>query len=128
MARLRREKTALALCLIAVLLDVSVARAQIESQPDFDKKESVDTPPPQQAITPPRLVQRADPVYPPQALKEGRKGVVVLKVTIDEYGEVTRVDVEESAGGDLDEAAMGAVCNFRFDPARVDGEPIPAAV
>ncbi|OGQ20174.1 MAG: hypothetical protein A2138_03515, partial [Deltaproteobacteria bacterium RBG_16_71_12] len=59
----------------------------------------------------------ADPIYPEEARAAGRAGEVVLRIVIDEEGLVERLDVQQSAGLDLDWAAMGAATNFVFAPA-----------
>jgi|GEM_PF-740045 len=111
-----------------VLLHGTPARAQIEAQPDFERKTEEGDVPAAPSMSPPRLIHRVDPSYPPAALSEGRKGVVVLRITLDEQGQVQRVDVDTSAAPDLDDAALGAACGFGFEPGRVDGQPVAAAV
>jgi TonB family protein len=49
---------------------------------------------------------------------------VLLRLTIDTAGEVSRVDVRESAGPALDRAAMSAALRWRFQPARRGEEPV----
>jgi TonB family protein len=77
---------------------------------------------------PPKLVHQVPPVFPDSARAEGRQGTVMLRITIDEEGYVQRVDVLQSAGEDLDHAAMGAVGNFVFEPAEVDDVPSPIQI
>jgi len=117
-----------ALMTAGVLLHGTPARAQIEAQPDFERKTEEGDVPAAPSMSPPRLIHRVDPSYPPAALSEGRKGVVVLRITLDEQGQVQRVDVDTSAAPDLDDAALGAACGFGFEPGRVDGQPVAAAV
>jgi TonB family protein len=71
----------------------------------------------------PEVLEEAAPVYPEQARKERREGSVALAVTLDAEGNVQRVDVVESGGAEFDWAALGALTNFRFTPAEVDGKP-----
>ena len=61
-------------------------------------------------------------------MKERREGVVRLVVTVLETGAVGAVQVEASAGQDLDAAAVAAVRQFRYRPATVDGQPVEAKI
>lgn len=72
---------------------------------------------------PPRLV------YPGTAKRAGRQGRVVLTAIVEADGIVRRTVVHESSGSDdLDEAAMTAVLNAVFVPAKDrSGKPIAAA-
>ncbi len=74
--------------------------------------------------TPPKRVHGVLPVYPPEALAAGVHGVVVLEATISATGAVTDVEVLHSVPL-LDEAAVAAVREWRYEPALVDGEPLP---
>jgi protein TonB len=66
------------------------------------------------------------PVYPPQALKQRVRGVVVLRVLVDEQGRPGEIQVEEGARSDLNEAAKEAVRQWRFEPGRKDGRAVKA--
>jgi protein TonB len=72
----------------------------------------------------PVLLDEVKVPYPPKARKEGREGSVVLMIAIDDKGAVTRVRKISGAGPDLDEAAIAAVRQFRFRPARYAGETV----
>jgi TonB family protein len=108
------------------------ARAQLEQQPtDFAGDEEKKDEPPKaapQLTKAPELLQGMDAPYPEAAKAEGRQGEVVLRITIDAAGRVALVEVLGSAGADLDWSAMGAVTNFVFSPAEIDGKPAPVAV
>ncbi|MEW5853626.1 MAG: TonB-dependent receptor [Myxococcota bacterium] len=110
----------------ALLLGAPAAHAQIEAQPgmrDVEKQQEPEEPP--RLTKPPRLVHQVPVIYPESAKAERRQGAVTLRITIDEEGYVQRVDILQSAGVDLDYAAMGAVANFVFEPAEVNGVPAP---
>ena len=79
-------------------------------------------------IVPPELVELVEAVYPEKAEAEGIEGVVVLEIDIDAEGKVEAARVLEPAGYGFDEAALVAVRQFRFEPATVDGEPIPVRI
>ena len=52
------------------------------------------------------------------------EGVVILDVIIDDHGTVTSTRVLKSVAL-LDQAAIDAVRQWRFTPARLNGEAIP---
>lgn len=74
------------------------------------------------AITPPR---RSDqPKYPADAQAAGVQGVVVAEIVINEDGLVSDARIVRSIPL-LDEAALKAVMNWRYDPTLVNGKPVP---
>jgi TonB family protein len=108
------------------------ASAQLEQQPTNFEQEELDRKAkerkPRQLTKAPELLEAVDPVYPESARAEGREGVVILRIDIDSEGLVSAVSVLQSAGADLDWAAMGAVSQFVFSPAEFDNEPAPVAI
>ncbi len=65
------------------------------------------------------------PAYPLRARRAGEQGEVLLDVHVDEQGRVTEVLIKRSSGSNLlDRAAIGAVRDWRFQPATVGGEPV----
>ncbi|MEW5847251.1 MAG: TonB-dependent receptor [Myxococcota bacterium] len=117
------------------LFSTSLASAQIEQQPEWREMEEQErqraeeeAKGPPKLTKPPKLVHQVPVIYPESARVEKRQGTAVLRITIDEEGYVQRLDVLQSAGADLDYAAMGAVANFVFEPAEVDGIPAPIQV
>lgn len=74
-----------------------------------------------------RYLHNPPPSYPWQARRMGVEGRVVLHVEILPDGNTGRIDIRQSSGHELlDQAAISAVGGWRFDPARVAGEPITA--
>jgi protein TonB len=74
---------------------------------------------------PPEIETYVVPAYPPQAREKGIEGRVLLMVVVDESGKVEdNVRVLDSIPM-LDQAAMDAVHQWRFTPARdADGNPV----
>tara|TARA_R110002072_G_scaffold299632_1_gene475507 strand:+ start:89225 stop:90094 length:870 start_codon:yes stop_codon:yes gene_type:complete len=71
---------------------------------------------------PAQAISNPNPVYPPVAVQQRLEGRVILSVTISTSGAVTKVVVAESCGHEvLDQAALDAVCQWRFSPATQDG-------
>jgi TonB family protein len=75
-------------------------------------------------VAPPKLIKKVAPVYPEEARKEGLEGVVILSVRANEYGEVEQVKVLKSVPL-LDEAAIGAVRKWVYEPYISKGKPTP---
>ncbi len=73
----------------------------------------------------PRFLRRQMPVYPQIARRLGKEGNVLLRLTIDEKGNLLNVEVIEKAGYGFTEAAVEAVKKSAFLPAKKDGKPIP---
>lgn len=84
-------------------------------------------PPPRplhQVTAAPKFRDRTEPVYPESMRRDGREGVVVLEVEVDEAGRAAAVIVAESAGAEFDAAAVAAVKASVFDPARIGDVPV----
>jgi TonB family protein len=83
-------------------------------------------PPPERASSPsgevPYPTYTVTPTYPPNALFEG---VVAIQVEVDAGGGVESAAVLSSGQG-FDSVALEAARQFRFEPAKRQGHPIPA--
>src|SRR4051812_15983480 len=79
-------------------------------------------------IEPPIVVTHVDAVYPPSALAEQKHADVVLAVTVDADGHVSKIDVLTSAGDDLDQAAVVAARQWTFVPAKRNGKPVASRI
>lgn len=75
-------------------------------------------------VIPPKLVQFAPAVYPPEAQKAALTGNVVLALTIEADGSVSASDVVTPAGHGFDEAAQVASLKFKFEPAKRADTPV----
>lgn len=71
------------------------------------------------------LTQPHTQLYPQSAQVSGEQGTVVVQVYVRPDGKVAKYNVAQSSGfGDLDDAALESVLNWRFVPAIWDGEPV----
>lgn len=69
------------------------------------------------------------PQYPPASRRMGEEGRVMLRVYVSAKGRAERVEIKTSSGFDrLDRAAMDAVQDWRFVPARRGDEVVAAWV
>lgn len=75
------------------------------------------------------LPDQPAPQYPPEALRRGDQGTVVVRVDVDATGVPSGVSVLQHSGSrELDQAAMDAVRRWRFRPAQRDGQAIVGTV
>lgn len=69
------------------------------------------------------------PAYPPMARRLGEQGRVLLRVLVSESGYAENVQIENSSGhGKLDQAAIEAVKQWTFIPAKRSNQAISAYV
>ena len=74
---------------------------------------------------PPRPTRQAPMKYPTDAKRKGVEGYVTLSLLINETGDVRQVRVLESEpAGVFDLAAVDAVRQWHFEPARYQGEQV----
>ncbi len=88
---------------------------------------------PPAAATPPRFdadyLNNPAPAYPPLARRNGEQGRVLLRVLVAPDGRAQDVVLKASSGHErLDRAAIDAVRQWRFVPARLGAEPVAAWV
>jgi len=75
-------------------------------------------------IKTPAKIVNVSPVYPPEAQAAGISGVVILEAVIDTQGSVRNTKVLRSIPA-LDQAALDAVKEWRFQPTMLNGAPVP---
>jgi TonB family protein len=76
----------------------------------------------------PKLLSRAEPVYPREALRQGIEGKVYVQVLVERDGSVAEVIVLKSDADVLNQSALDAARKFKFAPAMKDKSPIAARV
>lgn len=80
--------------------------------------------------TPPIVAYKTDPSYSDEAAHARIQGTVAVALTVGEDGIPRDLHVVRSLGFGLDEKAMEALKQWRFQPARVNGQPaaVPATI
>ena len=65
-------------------------------------------------------------VYPPDSRRKGSQGTVLLRFTIDQIGELTKLEVLESSGDPRLDAEAYRVVNScpQWTPGRIQGKPV----
>lgn len=76
-------------------------------------------------ITPPKLITKPPPFYPDVARWARIEGRVIIEIVVDEEGTVYRDARVLRSIPALNQPAIDAVRRWRFEPARLDGEPVP---
>jgi len=72
----------------------------------------------------PKLLKMVPPAYPPDAKAAGLEGSVVLQLVITLEGAPVSMKVISSPSGDMSQAAMDAVKNWKWVPAKLNGEAV----
>jgi protein TonB len=75
-------------------------------------------------VSAPRLIHKVDPEYSEQARKSKFQGAVVLSVVVQKDGSVRDIRVVRSLGLGLDEKAIEAVKQWRFQPGEKNGQAV----
>jgi len=79
-------------------------------------------------VSAPRAIYAPDPEFSDEARKAKYQGTVVLTVVVGADGRAHNIVLQRSLGMGLDERAMDAIRQWRFDPARRDGIPVAVLV
>jgi TonB family protein len=75
----------------------------------------------------PARIKDVRPVYPPIAVANDVRGVVVVEATIDERGHVADARVAQSSGM-LNQSAIDAVRQWEFERTMVNGAPVQVTI
>jgi TonB family protein len=79
-------------------------------------------------VSAPKVVYDPDPEYSEEARKAKFQGTVVLWLVVSPDGKPQQIRVQRSLGMGLDEKAIEAVRQWRFEPAKKDGQPVPVMI
>jgi protein TonB len=79
-------------------------------------------------VTAPQLVSRVNPSYTANALGANIQGSVWLEVVVNSEGRPTEIQVVRSLDPGLDQEAITAVRQWRFEPGRLSGRAVTVLV
>lgn len=79
-------------------------------------------------VSAPKALYAPDPEYSEEARKAKYQGTVVLWLVVDAAGRPQQIRVQRALGMGLDEKAIEAVKQWKFDPAKKDGQPVPVMI
>ncbi len=106
----------------------STTLAAAENQKKSDQKAE-----PEIAFEPPRFnadyLHNPAPEYPGMSRRRGEQGRLTLKVVVNANGDAESVQLDKSSGFELlDKAAINAVKNWKFIPAKSNHQPVAGTV
>ena len=78
-------------------------------------------------VTAPRLLYKSEPAYTEEARAAKFQGTVLLYIEVGTDGLAHNISVKKGIGMGLDEKAIEAVMNWKFQPGVQDGQPVPIA-
>ena len=81
----------------------------------------------EEGVTAPKVLYKVEPAYTDEARNAKIEGVVGLSVEIDVEGLAQNIQVERSLDGGLDQSAVSAVAQWRFQPGEKNGRPVRIA-
>jgi TonB family protein len=121
----------LLLVLLAVLPAVAqqptTAPSAPSAPPEPQSQQAVDPETPLHvggSVVPPTALYRVDPEFSEEARREKFSGTVRVYLWVEKDGTPSHVRIAQSAGHGLDEKAVEAVRQYRFNPATKNGEPV----
>lgn len=82
----------------------------------------------QATLTPVQLIEGAKPIYPPALKEQAEQGTAKVRMVVDETGTVIEADVESATHPEFGEAAVVAVKQWKFRPARDETGPVSQTV
>ena len=81
------------------------------------------------SVSPPRVVYKVEPEYTQEALNAHRQGTVFIDLVVTRDGIPSDVhELDQKIGFGLDEKAIEAVQQWRFEPGKKRGEPVAVEV
>lgn len=110
------------LCAVVLALFSMPALVMLAAQDEVAK--------PGPGIVMPKPIHAEKPSYTPEAMRAGIQGSVLLTVVVEKDGTVDNVEVTRSLDMmyGLDEAAIKAASQWRFEPGQKDGKPVAVRV
>jgi len=79
-------------------------------------------------VSPPRVIYQPEPEFSEEARKAKFQGICTLALVVGVDGRPSQIRVQSSLGMGLDEKAIEAVKNWKFEPAMKDGHAVPVAI
>ena len=79
-------------------------------------------------VSAPKVLYDPDPEYSEEARKAKFQGTVVLWLVVAPDGKTQQIKVQRSLGMGLDEKAIEAVRQWRFEPSKLNGQPVPVQI
>ena len=75
-------------------------------------------------LTPPKVASKVEPQYTKEARQAKIQGATALTLVVNEKGRPESIRVKTSLDAGLDQKAIAAVKQWKFEPARIKGKPV----
>jgi protein TonB len=111
-------------CLITGLLACALAASQSPQKTPEQKADDVYTV--GDGVTSPRLIHQVEPEHPRQGFRV--TGTVLIGLIVNSKGEPDDVHVVRSLEKEIDQSAVDAVKQWRFQAATKDGKPVAVRI
>lgn len=79
-------------------------------------------------VSPPKLIYSVDAEFSDEARRAKYQGVSVVSLIVDAHGNPQRIRVVRKLGMGLDEKAIEAVKQYKFQPSMLGGKPVPVEI
>ena len=79
-------------------------------------------------VTPPRVVEAPDPHYTHIAKGSHYQGTTILQAEVKPEGRAENIQIVKALGLGLDDEAVRAVQQWKFEPARKNGDPVRVVI
>ncbi len=103
--------------LVLVAFSLGLAAPMLAQQDDTIYK-------PGNGVSLPKLVTQVGPHYTADAMRRRISGAVLLQCVVDREGVPTNIEVVQSLDESLDEVALKALQQWRFEPGKKDGQAV----
>jgi TonB family protein len=80
-----------------------------------------------EGVTPPKVLSKTEPEYTAEARDAKIEGAVVLSLQIDADGLAQNIQIMRSLDSGLDQNAVAAIQQWRFEPGEKNGKPVRVA-
>ena len=126
-----RSRPALAKATVALAACLGIAAAAVDRFPMFATLQAQSVVyKPGNGVSLPKVVREVKPKYTSQAMQAKIQGSVWLECVVNEQGDISDVEVTRSLDTEygLDQEAIAAARQWKFEPARKDGKAVPVRI
>ena len=81
-----------------------------------------------EGVAAPHPVYQPDPAYSEEGRRGKYQGLVLIRGTVETDGTFSDLCIQQALGAGLDEQAVAAVKNWKFEPATKDGQAVPVRI
>ena len=114
-------RAAIVLCCAGLLLPLAAMQQDQGSSSSGKKAHKMG----EQGVKPPRLISKVEPKYTEEARAAKIQGTVVVQLVVNEYGFAEDLKIVKSLDEGLDQCAIDAIKQWKFEPGTKDGEAVP---